>query len=128
MDKAILLASIMGPAYLVFGLSFLMYGKEWVKLLKKWEEDHFSMAIGMMLSLIIGLAIINIYNTWTWNVWIIVTITGWLAFVKGLFYFLAPGKWTKKMMKKCNCTSWFYITGVILCILGVWLEYAVFPM
>ena len=128
MDNAHLLGSIMGPAYLIFGLSFLMYGKEWTKLIKKWEEDHFSMVIGMMLSLILGLTIINMYNEWTKSIWLIITLTGWAGFVKGLVYFLAPGKWTKKIIKKFNNVTWLYAGGVVLCIFGVWLEYAVFPI
>ena len=125
MDKALILAAIIGPAYLVFGLSFLLYVKQWPKVFGEYEKNHFAMVPNMFLALVLGLIIVNMYNVWAWDLYVIITITGWLAILKGLFYFLAPGSWTKAVLK-CPCyrsEGWLYFWGIVMTVVGVLLSY-----
>ena len=74
---------------------------------------------------IVGLVIINMYNVWEWNLYIVITLTGWLAFLKGGFYLLAPGSWIKRAMK-CKLVrqeGFLYFWGVLITVLGVLLTY-----
>lgn len=126
MEKALLIAAIAGPVYLVMGLSVLIYRKQWQKILDYWEKDHFSLITLMLMHLVLGILVVNMYNVWEWNVWLLVTLTGWCMVVKGVFYMLAPGSWIKSLlsMKK---TAWvLYLAGLVLVAMGVALSYYVY--
>ena len=44
---------------------------------------------GMVL-FVAGLAIVQAYNRWVWKWWLMVTLTGWLLLLGGLFRMIAP--------------------------------------
>ena len=125
MEKTLILAAIIGPVYLVCGLSFLLYVKQWQKVYAEFEKNHFALLPNMFLALILGLIIITMYNVWAWDLYVIITITGWLALVKGVFYLLAPGSWIKGLLK-CKCVrseGWLYFWGLLMTVVGVLLSY-----
>lgn len=125
MSTPLFIASIEGPILLIVGLSLLFYPDQWIKLLKEIQKNHFSLLIGMYMALIIGLLIVNTYNVWAWNLWLIITITGWSGLLKGAFYFLAPEKWIKAAlsMKCLRSVGWLYFWSVVYVILGAALSY-----
>ncbi len=123
MDNASMLARIIGPMYLVLGLSVLFYAKSWLRLVDKFEKDHYQLFSFSLLSLILGLIFINIYNVWAWNLWLLITLTGWGFFIKGLFFFLAPEKWITGVMKM-KSSSWIYFGAIVMLIAGFFLSYA----
>ena len=118
MENAILIASIMGPVYVILGLSILLYAKVWQKVVDKWEKDHFSFFPLAFVMLVLGLIIVRMYNVWEWNIWLIVTLVGWIALIKGAFYMLAPGSWIKATMKLKNQTWIMYLGGLVALVMG----------
>ncbi len=126
MDNTFFLGAIVGPYLLVAGLSMLLYAKVWVKLMKDMEKNHTAVVIGMMLALLLGLVLIQMHNIWEWSIWVVITVFGWIAFLKGVFYFLAPGDWIKGMIKTFANTSYMYIAGLVFAILGGWMSYLVY--
>ena len=123
MENAVALAHVMGPVYVVFGLSILLYVKPWQKLMEKWQGDHLLLFPFMFLYTVLGLISINMYNVWEWNVWLIVTVTGWCLFVKGVAYFLLPGGVLKKLLGMKNSEGWFYFGALAALVIGVALSY-----
>ncbi len=123
MENATNIAAILGPIYLVMGLSLLIYAGQWKKLVNELEKNHFSVMPLAAMNLIIGLIIINMYNVWEWNLWIIVTLTGWGSFLKGVYYFLAPGSWIKCCLKLGKNSGLIYVSGVMVTVLGATLSY-----
>ena len=126
MDNTFFLGAIVGPFLLVMGLSMLLYAKVWVKLMKDMEKSHTTMVLGMALALLVGLVIIQMHNIWEMSIWVVITIFGWAAFLKGVFYFLAPGDWIKGAIKTFATVNWMYIAGLIYGILGAWMSYIVY--
>ncbi len=122
----VFLGGIIGPLLLIMGLSHLLYAKVWVKLMKDMAQNHTATFIGMALALILGLAIIQVHNVWEWSVNVIITIFGWGAFIKGLFYFLAPGAWIKSSIKTLAKPEFIMACGVITAVLGGWMSYLVY--
>lgn len=126
MSDQMLLAAVIGPMLLVFGLSFLFYADVWQKIADEWEKNHFSMMAMMSFSLIFGLFIINLHNVWEWSPYVLITITGWAAFLKAVTYFLIPGDQIKRLIKLLNCKCYYQTGGVISALLGAWLSYLVY--
>ena len=125
-DTSIFLASILGPSFLIIGLSFLIYPKQWKNIVSEFTKNHFIFAISGMISLFIGLLIIQIHNVWEFSPWVIITLTGWGAFLKGIFIFLAPESWIKKPMSWYVKTNLIYGDGVFVITLGAILSYYVY--
>lgn len=120
---ALMFAKVLGPMYLVLGLSVLLYQKVWAKIIKDWQSNHTSL-IGLMLFVgVFGLLIVLSYNVWNLNVWLLVTLSGWAMVLKALAYFLLPGKLIKYCMKMGETTWVQYVDGAIGVILGVILSY-----
>ncbi|MBN2087236.1 hypothetical protein JW758_02715 [Candidatus Peregrinibacteria bacterium] len=122
----VFLGGIIGPYLLIMGLSFLLYAKVWVKLMKELAQSHTAVVIGMALALILGLAIIQVHNVWEMSANVVITIFGWAAFLKGLFYFLAPGVWLKSSINTFAKPNFILGGGVVLTILGAWMSYIIY--
>lgn len=126
MENAIAIAAVLGPLYLVCGLSLLFYPKAWHMLLDKYEKDHFLMFPLMVLYVVFGVIMVRMYNVWEWNVWLIVTIINWIILFKGVFYMLAPGSWITGVLKMKDNMSLLYLGGVVALVLGGVLSYFVY--
>ena len=125
MQNALALAAIIGPYFLIVGLSLLLYTGQWKKVMDGFEKNHFIMLPMAIFAMIFGLVIINIYNIWEWNLYVVITLTGWLAFLKGAFYLLAPGSWIKASLK-CKLVrseGFLYFWGALAVVIGVLLTY-----
>ncbi len=126
MDNTLFLASILGPFYLVIGLSLLIYNGSWQKIVADWEKSHYNLVTAGVLSLILGLFIIQIHNLWAWNLWLVITLTGWIAFFKGVFLFLAPGSWVRMCLKWKQNKNYIYFAGAVMAVFGAWMSYLVY--
>ncbi|MBU0706025.1 hypothetical protein KJ807_02280 [Patescibacteria group bacterium] len=126
MSDQMLLGAIIGPMYLVLGLSLLLYSGVWQKIAGEWGKNHLSMLTLMCFNLIFGLVVINLHNVWEWSPYVIITVTGWGAFLKAVVYFLVPGDSLKAMLKMLNCKCYFQVSGAIIGLLGAWLSYIVY--
>lgn len=123
MENAITLAAIMGPMYLLLGLSILLHVNAWQKLMESWRKDHFSLFTMMFFSAVLGLIAVKMYNVWEWNVWLLVTITGWGMLLKGVFYLLVPGSILKTMLSWKKSTGILYFSAVVTLAIGAALTY-----
>lgn len=117
------LMAVLGPIYLVLGLSILFYAGSWMQLMKEFEKNHYGMLSIGFLDLALGMILIRIYNVWTWDSTLLITLTGWGMFVKGVAYFLAPGAWIKAAMKWHVSLNVLYLHGVIAGAIGIYLSY-----
>lgn len=126
MSDQMFLAAVIGPMLLVLGLSILFYADVWQKIANEFVKDHFSMLGMMVFNLVFGLVVINMHNVWEWSPYVIITLVGWGAFLKSVFYFLVPGDHLKTMMKAVNCKCYFQTTGAVFGALGAWLSYLVY--
>lgn len=126
MSDQLFLTAIIGPFYLILGLSVVLYSEAWKRLGDEWQKDHKALIGIMMFSLIFGLAVINMHNLWEWSPFVIVTITGWAAFLKGVAYFLLPARSLRSMIETFNHEKYYKGVGIVMGILGLWLSYLVY--
>jgi hypothetical protein len=119
-------AFVLAPMYLVLGLSVLLYAKQYQKLFAKWADGHFDLFTLMFSMMAGGLVVISLYNVWEWNVWLLVTLSGWGMFLKGLFYFLCPEKCIKNALKMGQNVNLLYFGGVVGLVVGLVLGYYTF--
>ena len=123
MENALSLALVIGPMYLMLGVSVLLYTKTYHRLLDKFEEDHLPLFGQMIVEGVLGLVSINLYNVWEWNVWLLVTLTGWALLIKSLLYFLVPGPLIKKCLAISKGMGMLYLSGLVSVVVGGLLSY-----
>ncbi|MFH1533864.1 MAG: hypothetical protein ABID64_02950 [Nitrospirota bacterium] len=123
MENAIKIAEIAGPALLLMGLSILLHAKAWQRLADKWQKDHLSLFPIMLLTTLLGLVVIGMYNVWEFNVWLIVTVLGWAMLVKGVVYFLIPGSALKGVVGLGKNLGLLYVGGLVWAVAGAALGY-----
>jgi hypothetical protein len=126
MESAMAIAAVLGPVWLIMGLSILFYNEAWQKLHKHWGENHLHLLPLMLMAMVLGLIIMRMYSDWTWNKYILVTLAGWGAFLKGVIYFLAPGSMIKSMLSMGNSKGFLYFGGLVAVIFGAVLTHAVY--
>lgn len=126
MENAVAIAAVAGPVYLLLGLSMLFYAKPWQKLMEQWEQNHLSLFTLMFVSFILGVFIVRSYNVWEWNLWLLVTLTGWCAVVKSVIYFLLPGSTVKALIKVGTNINLIYLGGLVGVVVGAALGYYVY--
>jgi hypothetical protein len=124
--SAMMISTVLAPVLIVFGLSHILYAGVWTKLFKGWAKDHTTLLPVMLMLLIFGLIVVNLYNVWTWNVWLLVTLMGWGMLLKGALYFLLPGSWLTGTIKSFTHEGWMYASGLIAVIIGGVLCYFTF--
>jgi len=90
MEYSIFLAKIVGPALVAVSLHFLIYFKKYQKLVDEMTKSDGLMYVMAGLGLIIGLFLVTTHNVWV-NGWqVLITLMGWGALVKSVFFLLRP--------------------------------------
>ena len=123
MENAYMLAAILGPIYVIMGLAILIYPTTFAKLMKGYADNHFNLFALMIFNLFLGMVIVHMYNSWELNVYILVTISGWGALLKGALYMLLPGSTTKAMMKSVANSGMMVFSGLVVLVMGGLLSY-----
>lgn len=126
LNNAVTLAGIFGPVLLILGIWGILYQKD-AKDLASWVRKNPNVLyVGAVINLVFGLTILNMYSTWTWSEPLLVTLLGWLLFVRGLFIFFIPKLVLRMFSMKQGWGIFFsfvvILWGLILCRLGLnWL-------
>ncbi len=81
---------VTGVVLLVLGLSFLLNGKLWGGAFRKLLVEPGQSFTMLLLFLISGLLIVLGHNLWVADWRVLVTITGWAAFVKCAAILIVP--------------------------------------
>jgi hypothetical protein len=83
---------IMGLAYSSIGLGMLINPRFYAKMLNKMIDDEAVLFLTGFLVEVLGYFLIAYHNIWTGGWTIIITITGWLAMLKGIMMVVIPEK------------------------------------
>jgi hypothetical protein len=90
MDRSLLLAKLMGPTFAVIALGMLINLSMYESMIAEALHTGVLFYLSGLLSLLAGLAIINLHNTWCADWRVIVTVLGWLMTIGGVIRIIAP--------------------------------------
>jgi len=121
-QSSIIIAKILGP-YMAIVCLAMLFNKNSVKRLYAIFANEGAIILGGTFSLLSGILIIHFHNIWLFGWPLIITIFGWLAFLKGLFLLFFPSK-TLKMILNINDSKFTGIGLVVGLILGLYLSYS----
>ncbi len=125
MENSALIARIMGPALVIIAAGMLVNFKNCRKLLDEFTSNTaLTLAFGLM-SIVLGLLVIQFHNVWKLHWSLIITISGWSMLIKGIILNIAPsslGRWTQIYKKNSALlVVWLILAiaiGIFLAIMG----------
>ncbi|MES2345223.1 MAG: hypothetical protein V4494_04730 [Chlamydiota bacterium] len=125
MSHAAGLACIFGPFLTIMGLWMLLYVDNLTKVMASIKSSPGCFYILGMLNLLIGLTVISRYNIWTADLSVLVTLLGWVMFIRGILVFFVPQFIIKTTMTKQKTIQY---TGIVPLVWGLLLSWLAFHL
>jgi hypothetical protein len=124
--RTLFLSKLLGLYLVFFGLGFVAQRDSTVQLLTALVHDAPLMYVFGMVALVAGLAIILSHNVWTQGIVpLVVTLFGWILFLKGLLSFLAPQA-AAGLYNAAQFQSLSPVYAAVMLVLGGYLTYSGF--
>ena len=90
MDRSVFLARLMGPTFIAIALGMLINLGMYENMIAEALHTGVLFYLSGLLSLLGGLAIVNLHNMWCADWRIIVTVLGWLMTIGGITRIVVP--------------------------------------
>lgn len=90
MDLSIFVAQLAAIIYLSVGVGMLFDKKYYTKFLDGFMKDTTAMYLAGFSALVAGFAIVTYHNDWVKSWEVLITIIGWMAFIKGIMILAFP--------------------------------------
>ena len=90
MDRSLFLARLMGPTFAAIAFGMLINLDMYESMIAEALHTGIVFYLSGLLSLLAGLAIVNLHNMWCMDWRIIFTILGWLMTIGGIIRIVMP--------------------------------------
>ena len=90
MDRSIFLARLLGPTFIAIALGILINLGMYESMIAEALHLGILFYLSGLLSLLAGLAIVNLHNTWCMDWRVIITVLGWLMTIGGIARIVLP--------------------------------------
>lgn len=121
MEPAVFIARLIGPIFVVIGVSILLNEQIYAAIVIESVHSPALIYFSGLLSLPIGIAILNVHRAWTADWRVIVTVLGWLFAFGGVLRILLPHLTAMLGEAMFTGPAAMPIVAVIVLILGGWL-------
>lgn len=116
------LPQLFGLWLLIMGIAMLARGKSLMGHLEEFMRQSAHLFFMAACFLALGLAMILKHNIWEGGAaTVLVTIFGWLIFIKSLVLIFMPNARILAMMKSFNKPAGYMVGGIVYLILGIYL-------
>ena len=90
MDRSLFLARLLGPTFIAIALGMLINLGMYESMIAEGLRPGILFYLSGLLSLLAGLAIVNLHNTWCMDWRVIITVLGWLMTIGGIVRIVLP--------------------------------------
>lgn len=123
MQTSIFLAKLMGPVLAVMGLTVLINPGRMQQMAREFLEGEALIFLSGVITLPVGLAIVNTHNVWEAGWPVIITIFGWLAVFAGIARMTLPGPLKSIGSTMIDKIAVLRVPGLLMAALGIYLSY-----
>ena len=92
MQTSIFLARLLGPALLVVGIGILLNRNYYRGMTKEFVASRPLFYLAAVIGVLAGLAIVLVHNVWVLNWRVLITLFGWINFLRGVITVLFPAQ------------------------------------
>lgn len=121
MDSSPLLARLIGPYIIVIGISLIFNQKIFRKIMEDFPKNPSLVFITGLLTFVAGLATLLFHNMWVADWRVLITIFGWIAFIKGIMLVVLPGTLLKTTKIYSDNFKLVLIPWSIMILIGIFL-------
>ncbi|RWM06503.1 hypothetical protein [Mesorhizobium sp.] len=90
MERSLFLARIVGPTFVAAALGMLINLDMYETMIAEGLRPGILLYLSGLLSLLAGLAIVNLHNRWQLDWRVIITVLGWLMTIGGIMRIVLP--------------------------------------
>ncbi|MCA1409232.1 hypothetical protein I6F26_33835 [Ensifer sp. IC3342] len=90
MERSVFLARIVGPTFIAVAFGMLINHRMYETMIAEALRPGILFYLSGLLSLLAGLAIINLHNRWRLDWRVIITVLGWLMIIGGIIRIVLP--------------------------------------
>ena len=123
MQTSLFLAKLIGPVFLVMGIVILTDAKRLQSMAREFIESDALIFLSGIITLPIGLAIVNTHNLWVMDWPVIITVLGWVTIAAGISRMTMPSVLKRIASTMIESTRHFVVPGVVTALLGAYLSY-----
>ena len=123
MQTSVFIAKLMGPMLLMMGLSVLLNRERVRAMAQEFLEGDALIFMSGVITLPVGLAIVNTHNVWTAGWPVIITLFGWGMIVAGVLRMAMPATLKRIGATMIDKTTYLAIPGALMALLGAYLSY-----
>jgi len=126
MNTSKIIARLIGPLFLVMGLGMVAETNLVRALSAEFLSNLSLIYLAGMITLVVGLAIVNAHNLWVADWRVIITILGWLSIVGGAVRVLFPGEVQVLGANMIASPSAMMIGGIVTLVIGAVLSWCAY--
>jgi len=123
MEPAGFIARLTGPLLVVIGVGVLLNEANYAAIITEAAHSPTLIYLSGLLTLPLGLAILNVYRAWTADWRVVITILGWLLAIGGVIRIVLP-QFTATLATTLYSTSaGLTVFAVVVLVLGGYLSF-----
>ncbi|NQT89768.1 MAG: hypothetical protein HQ558_00750 [Candidatus Omnitrophica bacterium] len=123
METSVFIAKIFGLCYLVIAVGLLLNQKLFRQIMEDFIKSAAGVFYGGVLALVVGVVIILTHNVWVANWTVMITIIGWIGFIKGIWLIVFPGSVNKFMQAYLKNEKLLVVQALGALVFGLVLTY-----
>ncbi len=123
MQPAVFIAKLTGPALVVIGVGVLLNEPNYSAMITEATHSPTIIYLSGLLSLLPGLAILNVYRMWTADWRVVITILGWLLAIGGIVRIVLPQFTTTLATTLYSTSASLTVFAVFVLVLGGYLSF-----
>ncbi|WP_208245201.1 hypothetical protein WGT02_36865 (plasmid) [Rhizobium sp. T1470] len=123
MDRSLFLARLVGPTFVAVALGMLINLGMYESMIVEGLRAGILLYLSGLLSLLAGLAIVNLHNRWKMEWRVIITVLGWLMTVGGVIRIVLPQVAIAVGSMICSGAASTIVVALIAGTLGAFLSF-----
>ncbi len=121
MQTSLFIAKLLGPVFLVMGLVVLFDAGRFKTIAREFLQGEAFIFLSGLITLPLGLAIVNTHNVWTWDWRLAITLFGWLGVFAGILRLTLGGQLRSFGASMIDNQVVMRAVGALMSVLGAWL-------
>jgi predicted RND superfamily exporter protein len=117
----------MGVYLLTVGMSMVFQKKRFLEILDEMTNSRAMLYVLGFIAMLLGLLVVLTHHIWTGGFFpLVVTLMGWVMFLKGLTLLFVSTEETQLLMRVMKLEPFMWLYAVIAFVLGAYLTYGGF--
>jgi hypothetical protein len=122
MQSSLIIARIIGPIFVIIALGIMLNVKAYHGMYEEFRKSAQVRYLGGYLALLFGLVILQFNHSWEANWTVVITILGWIGFIKGVIIMIAPDHIIRLADRMTKSTTPLLVNSVLILLLGAFLS------